>query len=212
MTLINEKQYFSESEKVIQIVKEREADLHRSLPVDRRLQIAKESLDKAKTREEYDHINKLIKDFEFELKFGKDYIPAIPEEYQLKIAYNRVQEEEELESAIQQEKETLVQILDGLESSLMNTLANIESLEKRKLIGKKIDILLDGNIQKDNRFSSSSWHANYLATSGEHDNAKKAREKGSKLFDALRKIATEPSTPTGIGKPSIFKKLLGGKE
>lgn len=210
--LINEQQYFTESEKVIQIVKERQDDLHRSLTAKSKLDIAKESLEKAKTREEFDELTNIIKDLEFEIKFGNDFIPAIPEEHQNKVAFNRVHEEEQIDLEIAKQKESLLQILNGLEEPLINVLTNIEKLEGRKLLGKKVDILLDQKIQKDPRTNDLFYHANGLAFSEGKINSKEAREIGMKLFESLNKIASEPSKGNGIQKPSILQRILGGNK
>ncbi|WP_438316547.1 hypothetical protein [Sporosarcina sp. FA9] len=210
--LIDASNYFKESEKVIQIVKDRQEDIHRSLSEKRKLEIAKESLETASSRESFDALNNMIKDLEFEIKHGNDVIPAIPEKYQNKIAFNRVHEEEQIDLEIARQKELLLEVVNGLEESLINTLQNIEGLEKRKLIGKKVDILLDGKITKDNNIHNVFYHANGLSFSAEHIHAKEAHEKGEKLFDALKKIATAPKQPNGINKPSIFDRILGGKQ
>lgn len=210
-TLIDPKQYFTESEKVIQIVKERQEDLHRSLPAERKLVIAKESLEKAGTREIFDELKRKITDLEFEIRFGDDFIPAIPEEHQSKIAFNRVHEEEQIDLEIAKQKEFLLQIINGLEEPLINVLTNIEKLETRKLIGKSIDILLDEKITKDSRIHNALGNMRYLNISEGKTNSKEAAEKGKKLFEALKKIATEPTKPSGI-KASIFKKVLGGNK
>lgn len=210
--LINVQQYFTESEKVIQIVKDKQDDLHRSLTAEHKLKIAKESLEKAKTREMFEELTNTIKDLEYEIKFGKDSIPAIPEEYQSKIAFNRVHEEEQIDLEIANQKESLLQILAGLEKPLMNILTNIENLEGRKLLGKKIDILLDQEIVKDSRINSLFHHVNGLAFSAEKENSKEAREKGMKLFKALNRIATEPAKGNGIQKPSILQRIIGGNK
>lgn len=212
VALINEKQYLVESEKVIQIVKERQEELHRSLPTELKLKIAKESLEKAGTREIYEAMNKKIKDLEFEIKYGDDFIPAIPEEHQHKIAFNRVHEEEQIDLEIAKQKESLLQILDGLEEPLMTVLKNIEKLEARKLIGIKVDVLLDAKITKDPRIQNAFWFADYLANSEGKINSTEAHVKGLKLFKSLKKIATEPTKPNGIKKPSIFNKILGGNK
>ncbi|MFC4409432.1 hypothetical protein ACFOZY_03160 [Chungangia koreensis] len=210
VALINEKRYFVESEKVIQIVKERQEEVHRSLSTEQKLQIAKKSLEKASSREIFDSINNTIKDLEYEIKFGSDFIPAIPEEHQSKVAFNRVHEEEQIDLEIATQKELLLEIINGLEEPLMNVLTNIEKLEARKLIGKKIDILLDQKITIDPRIDNPFYHADGLAFSGEKSNSKEAREKGAKLFKALKKIATEPVKTNGLQKPSILQKMLGG--
>lgn len=212
VSLINAQQYFSESEKVIQIVKDRQDDLYRSLPVDRKLEIAKESLEKADTREVFEELKNTIKDLEYEIKFGKDFIPAIPEEYQSKIAFNRVHEEEQIDLEIAKQKESLIQIINGLEEPLMNVLTNIEKLEARKTIGKKVDILLDEKITKNPLIHNPFYHVNGLASSEGKINSKEAREKGTELFKSLKKIATEPARWNGIKKPSIFQGILGGNK
>ncbi|MFS0810644.1 hypothetical protein [Peribacillus phoenicis] len=210
--LIDVNQYFIESEKVIQIVKDREEELRRTLPAKYKLEIAKESLEKAATRESYEKLQNTIKDLEYEIKFGNNSIPAIPEEHQNRIAFNRVHEEEQIDIEIAKQKELLLQILDGLENPLMNVLTNIENLEVRKLIGTKVDILLDEKITKDPRIHSPFRSVSYLSFSAGERNSKSAREKGEELFKALKKIATEPTISSGLPKPSLFKRILGGNK
>ena len=207
--LVDEKQYFLESEKVIQIVKEREDEVRRRLPAEYRLRMAKEFIKNVKTREDFEELNDEIKNLEFEIKYDKDHIPAIPEEYQNKIAFNRVHEEEQIDQEIEKQKKLLLSLVNDLEKPLINVLKNIERLEERKLLGKKIDILLDEVIVKDGRIHSTFAHANRLGFSGEHSNSKDAREKGEELFHALNKIATAPKQENGIKKPSIFDRMLG---
>ncbi|RDW15951.1 hypothetical protein [Oceanobacillus chungangensis] len=211
INLIDANKYFQESEKVIQIVKDRQDKIHRTLPTEFKLRIAKESLEKAKTREDYDELSNMIKDFEFEIKYGKNYVPAIPEENQSKIAVNRVREEEQIDLEIAKQKELLMELVDGLQTPLLNVLLNIEKLEERRLIGKKVDILLEEKITQDNRIRNAFGHVSYLSFSPEHSNAKESHEKAEKLFNALKNIATTPKQSDGIIKPSIFERILGGK-
>lgn len=210
--LIDPQQFFAETEKVIQIVKERQEDIQRALSAEDRLQLAKKLLEDAKTREEYEQLTKEIKELEFDIKYDKGYVPAIPEEFQMKIGSNRIYEEEKLDVELKKQKEQLFELVEGLESSILTTIKNIELLEERKLIGGKIDILLDEIIHKDGRLHNVMGHANYLGFSGGHSNAKEANADGTKFFKALRKIAKSPNDKlNGIIKPSIFKRILGGK-
>lgn len=212
VSLIDVSNFFKESEKVIQIVKNRQDEIHRTLSAEDRLEIAKESLEKVSTRESFDELSNKIKDLEFEIKHGKDSVPAIPEKYQSKVAFNRVEEEEKIDLEIAEQKELLLELIDGLETPLINVLRNIESLEERKLIGKKVDVLLDGKITKDKQIQDVFGHVNYLSFSAEQRNAKDSLEKGVKLFDSLKHIATTPRQGSGINKPSIFNRILGGKK
>lgn len=212
VSLIDVSNFFKESEKVIQIVKNRQDEIHRTLSAEDRLEIAKESLEKVSTRESFDELSNKIKDLEFEIKHGEDSVPAIPEKYQSKVAFNRVEEEEKIDLEIAEQKELLLELIDGLETPLINVLRNIESLEERKLIGKKVDVLLDGKITKDKQIQDVFGHVNYLSFSAEQRNAKDSLEKGVKLFDSLKHIATTPRQGSGINKPSIFNRILGGKK
>lgn len=210
---IDSKQYFIESEKVIQIVVEREEQIHRSLSAKEKLQIAEKLLKKSETREEFDALSEEIKDLGFEIEYDKEMVSAIPEEHQMKIAFNRVHEEEQLNEELKRQKEQLFKLVDGIENAILTTLSNIEELEKRKLIGKKIDIILDEFIHKEGRMHSVMGHAEYLNVSGGHKNAEEAHGKGHKFFKALKSIAESPNnTESGIKKPSIFKRVLGGKK
>lgn len=210
--LVNVQQYFTESDKVIRIVEEKQNELHRQLPVTHRLQLAKDLLEDAKTPEEYQLLKDRIQEFEIELKFDKGTVPAIPEEHQLKVAFNRVSEEEKLDEELSKQKELLHKLVTDFEGQLTPTLQNVAALERRKLTGKKIDILLDGDIHKSNQFTDALYYANGLAFSGGEHRAKKANEEFSKLLDLLKQIATESVEPTGIQKPSIFQRILGGKK
>lgn len=210
--LINPDDYFKESEKVIQIVKEREEEVRRSLPAEYKLRMAKETLDDVKSREEFDELNQKIKDLEFEIKYGKDYVPAIPGEYQNKIAFNRVHEEEKIDEEIVKQKETLLELIETMEHSLIDVLRNIENLEKRKLIGKKIDILLDEKILLDGRIGSPFTYVNGLAFSSEHEEVKKSRKISEAMFDDLKKYSTASKKFNGIKKPSILSRVLGGNQ
>lgn len=212
MTLINEKQYFVESEKVVQIVKEKKEALHRQLPVQYRIGIAKDLIEGAKTPEEYRALKEQLKELEIEMKFDNGRIQAIPDEHQLKVAYNRVAEEEKLDEVLEKQKAALFTLVENFEKKLLPTLQNIAALEKRKLIGKKIDILLDGDLIKSPQIIDALGHANGLAFSGEEYRAKKAKDDASSLSVLLKQIATESAKPNGIKKPSIFKQLLGGNK
>lgn len=206
---IDPQQYFVESERVVEIVKERQEEIHRSLSAEHRLEIAKELLKDAKSREEYEQLTKDIKELELEVKYDLGYFPMVPEEHQLKVAFNRVYEEEKLNEELTNQKELLMQLIKGLEKPLSTVLENIENLEKRKLIGTKVDLMLELNIHKDKQFNDFS-HINYLSFSGGHYNAKEANKKGKDFFEALRNIALEPTKTPEVKKVSLTKRLLGG--
>lgn len=209
---IDPQQFFAETEKVIQIVKERQEDIQRALPSENRLQLAKKLLEDVKSHEEYEQLTKEIKELEFDVKYDKGMVPAIPEEYKTKIISNSAHEEEQINAELKKQKEQLFELIEGLEGPILTTLRNIKQLEKRKLIGKKIDILLDEFIHKDPRLHNVMGHANYLGFSGGEINSKEAYAEGTKFFKALRKISKSPNDkPNGIRKASIFKRILGGK-
>ncbi|UJF27455.1 hypothetical protein [Planococcus sp. 107-1] len=211
--LIDAQQYFTESEKVIEIVKENKDKLRRNLPAKNRLKLAKDLLESAKSAAEHHELKKEIEELELEIKFDKGRVPAIPEEHQPKIAFNRVVEEEKLDAELEKQKQELNKLATIFEEQLLPTLKNIASLEKRKLVGKKIDILLDGHIiSREINDRDALTDANYLSFSGGEERAHEAELIATKLNKQLRTIVTRPHDLTGLEKPSIFKKLLGGKK
>lgn len=206
---VNPKIYFVESEKAIQIAKERQEEVKRELPANYKLTLAKELLEDARSREEYEQLTKEIKELELELKYDKGRFPMVPEEHQSKIAFNRVFEEEKLDEELAKQKQLLMQLIDGLEDSLGTVLTNIEALEKRKIIGKKVDAILDFNIYKDT-VSSDFSHLAYLTISAEQINATKANQASKKFFEELKKISLSPTITPEVKKTSIKERLLGG--
>lgn len=209
--LINAKEFFKESEKAIQVVDEYEKEIRGRLPVEDKLKVAKESLEKVKTREEYDLLSQKIKDLEYEVKFGAEYIPAVPEEHQHKIAFNRVQEEEELEKELQKQKELLHELVIGFSDPLKIVLQNIEQLQERRLISNKIDGILEKKIFHDSRMPCPSYYLS-VATPSQVVETRKARETYNKLVEALKKMASEPPKKGGILKPTFIEKILGGNK
>lgn len=206
---VNPQIYFVESEKAIQIAKERQEDVKRALPTQYKLTLAKELLEGAKSREEYEELTKEIKELELELKYDKGFFPMVPEEHQSKIAFNRVFEEEKLDEELAKQKQLLMQLIDGLEDSLGTVLNNIEALEKRKRIGKTVDAILDFNIHKD-RIANDLYHLSYLTTSAEQIYATKANQAREKFFKELKKISLSPTVTPEVKKTSIKERLLGG--
>lgn len=211
--LINANQYFTESEKVIEIVKERKDKMDRSLPAKQRLELAKDLLKSAKSVDEHNELKKEIEKLELDIKFDKGMVPAIPEEYQPKIAFNRVTEEEKLDEELDRQKQELNKLAAIFEEQLVPTLQNIASLEKRKLIGKKIDLLLDGHIvSREINAMDALWYASYLSFSGGEERAREAEHFADSLNKQLKTIVTRPHDLTGLQKPSILKRILGGKK
>lgn len=211
--LIDPGKYFQESEKAIQLVEDREKEVRRTMPAMDRLRLANKNLEKAKSREEYEELKNTIKELELELKYGKDYVPAIPEEYQNKIAFNRVHEEEKLDAELAKQKELLSELVQDLKTPLINVLLNIEGLERQKLIGKKIDILLEEKITLDPTIHSAFLYFKHLAYSSTHIDSEKSRENAEKLFKVLNEIVVSPEQqPTGMKKPSILSRVLGGEK
>lgn len=210
--LIDVQQYFTESEKVIGIVEENRNKLHRSLTAKERLQLAKGLLDTAKSAAEHHALKKEIEDLELEIKFDNGMVPAIPGEHQPKIAFNRVVEEEKLNAELEKQKQELNKLAAIFEEQLVPTLKNIAALENRKLIGKKIDILLDGHITPKGGAMDATWHAAYLSYSAGEKRAHQAEHTAAKLNNQLKTIVTSPHNSTGLKKPSILEKLLGGKK
>lgn len=206
---INPGNYFVESEKVYEMVKERQEEARKALPANYKLTLAKELLDDAKSREEYEELVKEIKELELELKYEIGYFPAIPEEHQQKVAFNRVYEEEKLDAELVNQKALLAKLVDGLEVSLGTVLNNIAALENRKNMGKTIDALLDFKIYKD-RTNSDLSHLTYLAYSSTQINAEKAYQASQKFFHELKKITESPTVTPEAKKTSLKKRLLGG--
>lgn len=205
---VNPQIYFVESEKAIQIAKERQEEVKRELPANYKLTLAKELLEDARSREEYEELTKEIKELELELKYDIGYFPMVPEEHQSKIAFNRVYEEEKLDEELAKQKQLLMQLIDGLESPLVTVLKNIEALENRKIIGKKVDAVLDFNIYTD-RVASDFYHLAYLTSSAEQIYAAKANQAAEKFFKELKKISLSPTVTPEVKKLSIKNRLLG---
>lgn len=211
ITLINPDSFFQESEKAIQIINEYEREVKGRLPADYKLKIAKETLEKVKTREDFEELTQEIKNLEFEVRYGEDSTPAVPEEYQHKIAFNRVQEEEQLDQELQKQKELLHELMLSFEEPLINVLENIERLEKRKLIGVTVDSLLEKNIIFNPSIPDVSY---FLQTSSSPQMvvARKTNEICQTLFKNVKEIASEPAKKDGVLKPGIIKKILGGNK
>ena len=99
--------------------------------------------------------------------------------------------------------------MDGLEDSLGTVLKNIEALEKRKIIGKTVDAILDFDIHK-NGITNDLSHLTYLTISAEQINAAKANQASKKFFKELKKIVVSPTITPDVKKTSIKERLLGG--
>ena len=149
MNLINVNDYFAESEKVIEIVKQKEDQLHRQLPTAERLRIAEEELKAAKSREEYEQLKKIKEDLELKIRLNELNEPAIPAEYQDKIRRNREIEEEQAVQKLNELKSELAAKLSILESELLPIVTNIVNLERRRDIGLQVDKALQSTIYED---------------------------------------------------------------
>lgn len=211
--LIDVQQYFTESEKVIEIVKENRDEMHRRLPAKYRLRIAKDLLVSSESSDEHYELKKEIEELELNIKFETGRVPAIPEEHQAKIAFNRVVEEEKLDAELDKQKQELNRLAAIFEEQLVPTLQNIASLEKRKLIGKQIDVLLDGHlVSRENKAMDALSHAARLSFSVREKRSRQAEQIAIDLNKQLKTIVTKTQDLTGLKKPSIFEKLLGGKK
>ncbi|MRX56725.1 hypothetical protein GJU41_22540 [Bacillus idriensis] len=146
MTLIDEKIYYVESKKAIQVVLEREELLNKQMKAMDKLLLVKEQKSKTGSLEEYDGLEKLEKELERKVRFHQLTEPAVPEEYKEKIKRNAVIEQLAADTKSNELKALLKQHIEYLENELVPLIRNINQLEKMKKVPDQINLILDSEI------------------------------------------------------------------
>lgn len=145
--LIDPNQYFTESKKAIQIVLEKEKSLFADLPKQDKLNLLRKRKKETNSPEEYDHIEKLEKQLEKEIKFNFS-IPLVPDEYREMLMRNVNVEKAEADKKLKEITADLKNQLPYLQKVLLPLLVNNNELKNMSTIPHHIDTILKFDFQE----------------------------------------------------------------
>jgi hypothetical protein len=190
---VEEKQYFAESQKVIQLVLDKEAKIEKQLKAKDRLQLVKEHLKTTKSPEEYEALKAEERDLEKRIRFNQLSESAIPEEHKKVIKKNVATEQLEVANKLNELKEELKSRVEYLGSDLLPLIKEIEKLEALKGIPKKIDALMNAQVGESVNIPVR-YLLNVLGRSSDETLSNEAHKDLDKLIKTLNKIEVPVET------------------
>lgn len=190
MQLIDEKQYFAESRKAIELAIEIERGLYNKLSKKDTLDVLKKRKKETTSMEEYERIEELEKQLEKEIKFDQP-IPLVPDEYREVIKRNVAIEEKEVNKKLLELRKELKKQLPYLKDILLPLVISIRELEKIKSVPGQIDVILRTNFSEQKGFLSAEYLVKQLNRDGNR-----------KLVDGVKELTRliESAATKGEGK------------
>lgn len=136
--LIEEKQYFTETEKALKLLEEHVDGLSRAASPRDQLEILEELLPKVDDYEQFQELNKEKAALEFKIKYAHESKPLVPEEHREKILSNHDIELAEIDGELAEQYRLLDSCVEELEKTMVPLLINIYRLESRKDISRRL--------------------------------------------------------------------------
>ncbi|APH07214.1 hypothetical protein A9C19_20735 (plasmid) [Bacillus weihaiensis] len=193
MKLIDENQYFVESNKVIQVVLDNESLSEKKLKAADKLQLVKEQKTHTTSPEEYEELEMLEKELERKIRFNQLKYPAVPEDLRETVKRNAAVEQLEVDNTLNELKAELKDRVEYLESELLPLLDNIRKLESLKKVPDQIDFILKAEMGEGVSIPVSLM-LRTLSPSNNEGQAGKALKDLNKTVASLKKIEVPVET------------------
>lgn len=154
--LIDSKDYYVESRKVIDIALARDDQFRKQLTPEERLEVYKRYMDDTKDQKEYHALKALREELEIKIKFHDTYEPVVPKADQGKIIQNFEIEQRVVIEKINELKAQLSEVLDAFEKETIPLLMAIDELESLEYVPFNIDVILSHELREkwDNSIKS----------------------------------------------------------
>ncbi|RVT56429.1 hypothetical protein [Niallia taxi] len=177
MELIDVNQYFAESRKAIQVTIEKERSLYKELTRKDKLDLLRKRKKETNSIEEYEKIEELEKQLEKEIKFGKQPVLLVPDEYKEVIKKNVAVEEKELNKKLLELRNDLKKQVPYLKDVLLPLLLNIHEIDKLKCVPTQIDAILRSTFNDQQGFLTAEYLVNNIS-----------RKRKSKLVEETQEV------------------------